>query len=271
MQRSRDLHVWEFLPPVFSARFKWIVDEVPGAESDLWAPDISFHDGVWYLYYAASSFGTNASVIGLATNVALDPARPDFKWVDRGEVIRSTPGRDDWNAIDPSLVVDASGKWFLVFGSFWSGIKLVELDSRTGKPAEGSPVLTSLAARPEVKNHPIEAAFISEHGSFWYLWVSYDYCCRALQSDYKIAVGRSASVNGPYVDRDGRPMMQGGGTIVLKTYDDVHGPGGCTVLHDGDRDLLVHHMYDGKRYGASVLQVRPIRWEDGWPVIGDPL
>jgi arabinan endo-1,5-alpha-L-arabinosidase len=270
VKRSRDLVTWEFLHPVFSARPSWLVEELPSATGDFWAPDVSFHGGTWYLYYCASSFGINRSRIAFATNTTLDPSRPDFKWIDHGGVIASDPG-DDWNAIDPALTVDEAGKWHLTFGSFWTGIKQVDLDPGTGKPFAERPALSTLAQRPGVPNDPVEAPFISGHGGFWYLWVSFDYCCRGAQSDYKIAVGRSRQITGPYLDRDGREMREGGGTVVLQGYGDVHGPGHCSVLRDGEKDFLVHHAYDGRRGGVAVLQVRPLAWEDDWPVAGDPL
>jgi arabinan endo-1,5-alpha-L-arabinosidase len=270
VKRSRDLATWEFLPPVFSTRPAWVIKELPGATGDFWAPDLSFRGGTWFLYYSASSFGTNHSRIALATNATLDPSRPDFGWKDRGLVLASDPP-DDWNAIDPALAIDDAGRWHLAFGSFWTGIKQVELDPSTGKPFVERPPLTPLAQRPGVANDPVEAPFVSAYGGFWYLWVSFDYCCRGVRSDYKIAVGRSRQITGPYVDREGRDMRDGGGTVVLQGYGDVHGPGHCSVFQDGERELLVHHAYDGKRGGVAVLQVRPIRWADDWPEIGDPL
>jgi arabinan endo-1,5-alpha-L-arabinosidase len=270
VSRSRDLHEWQDLAPVFPSVPSWLRG-LKGFVGGYWAPEVSYHGGQWYLYYAASTFGRNESRIGLATTSTLDPGAAGFGWVDRGEVIASHPG-DDWNAIDPSLAVDGAGRWYLTFGSFWTGIKQVELDPSTGKPAAAPPVLRSLARRaPDVPDDPIEAPFLSEHDGFWYLWVSIDYCCQRTLSTYKVAVGRSRDVTGPFVDEQGRDMRDGGGTVVLQSYGDVHGPGACSVLRDGERDLLVHHMYDGARGGLSVLQVRPIRWENGWPTIGDPL
>lgn len=270
VQRSRDLHTWEPLAPVFARRPPWL-QGFSGFNGEIWAPEVTWQDGLWRLYYCASSFGTNHSRIGYATARTLDPASPDFGWEDHGEVIGSEPGRDNWNAIDPSLAVDDGGRWFLTFGSFWSGIKQVQLDPATGKPLSTSPAPRSLASRPGVPNDPIEAPFLFHHGGYWYLWVSMDYCCQGIRSDYKIAVGRSREATGPFVDEQGRDMRDGGGTVVLQGYGDVHGPGGESVIQDGDRDLLVHHMYDGTQAGEAVMQARPIQWVDDWPRPGAPL
>ncbi|MGA2642657.1 MAG: arabinan endo-1,5-alpha-L-arabinosidase [Spirochaetia bacterium] len=271
MKRSTDLLSWEFLPPVFRKIPEWMRREVPGFYGDLWAPDVVFANGRYYLYCAASTFGSNRSCIGLATNVTLDPSRPDYLWADQGMVIGSVPGRDDWNAIDPNLFIDDAAHWYLAFGSFWGGIKMIEVDPETGLPAVQTPQILSLARRPGVKDDPIEAPCLYRHGGFYYLFVSFDYCCRGTASDYKIAVGRSRSVAGPYLDAAGTSMLDGGGTIVLQSSGDVHGPGHNSILVDGDSQYIVHHMYDGKRGGAPVLQVRPLGWSDsGWPVAGEP-
>ncbi len=272
VQRTRDLKTWEYLSSVFSALPGWMAKEVPGFDGSLWAPDISLHGGIYYIYYSISTFGNNRSCIGLATNTTLDPQSPAFKWVDTGKVIDSTPGRDNWNAIDPALAVDAEGRWYLAFGSFWDGIKMIGIEPGRGKALRDPPEIISLARRPGVKDDPIEASYIYRHNDFYYLFVSFDFCCRGTRSTYKVAVGRSRLITGPYMDEKGIPMNEGGGSIVLAGYDDVHGPGHCSVLREGDRDLLVHHMYDGKRGGIAVLQLRPITWSaDGWPEIGQPL
>lgn len=272
VQRTKDLKVWEYLPAVFGNIPVWMGKEVPGFAGILWAPDISAHGGIYYLYYSISTFGSNRSCIGLATNTTLDPRSPGYKWVDAGKVIDSTPGKDNWNAIDPALSVDTEEHWYLAFGSFWDGIKMIAIEPGRGKALHDPPEIISLARRPEVRDDPIEASYIYRHNDYYYLFVSFDFCCRGTRSNYKVAVGRSRVITGPYTDEKGTPMSEGGGSIVLESYDDVHGPGHCSVLREGDRDLLVHHMYDGKRGGASVLQLRPITWSsEDWPEIGQPL
>jgi arabinan endo-1,5-alpha-L-arabinosidase len=136
LRRSRDLVHWEFLGPVFTKPPAWVVDALGTTPGDFWAPDISYFNGRYHLYYAASQFATNNSVIGLATAKTLDPAGPDSGWTDEGMVMRSTPGADDFNAIDPDVVFDEQGRLWMAFGSFWSGIKLRRLDPATGKPAD---------------------------------------------------------------------------------------------------------------------------------------
>src|SRR5580704_10483518 len=146
IRTSANLRSWTYGGTVFATKPAWITSAL-GDIPNLWAPDISYFGGLWHLYYAGSSFGSNNSVIGLATTPTLDPHSPRYHWTDDGQVFRSTTA-DDYNAIDPSLVTGASGTRWLVFGSYWGGIKLFQLDPPTGNPASASPTLYSLAQRP---------------------------------------------------------------------------------------------------------------------------
>jgi arabinan endo-1,5-alpha-L-arabinosidase len=148
----------------------------------------------------------------------------------------------------------------------------VEINPRTGKSLNNPPEFFSLASRPSVQNDPIEAPFIISRAGYYYLFVSFDYCCRRTQSDYKIAVGRSRRIMGPYIDQQGEEMTRGGGTVILETAGTDHGPGHNAVLQEGDTWWLLHHVYDANRGGTAVLRVRPIVWTaDGWPRAGEPL
>jgi arabinan endo-1,5-alpha-L-arabinosidase len=261
---SEDLVRWRYRGAVFPALPAWTQDKVPGARG-LWAPDIAFAGGEYRLYYSVSTFGKNRSAIGLAASSRLDPDRPASGWEDRGAVIASGEG-DDFNAIDPNLFVDADGRHWLAFGSFWSGIKAVELDPKTGLRKPGA-ALHSLARRSSPG--AIEAPFLIRRGGFYYLFVSFDLCCRKLDSSYYTVVGRARDVLGPYRDRSGRKMMEGGGTKVLHADFDPErrwrGPGHVAILR-GRPDHIVYHAYDVRHGGASTLQVRRLDWTtDGWP------
>jgi arabinan endo-1,5-alpha-L-arabinosidase len=268
LRRSRDLVHWEFLGPVFTKPPAWVVDALGTTPGDFWAPDISYFNGRYHLYYAASQFATNNSVIGLATAETLDPAGPEYGWTDEGMVMRSTPGADDFNAIDPDVVFDEQGRLWMAFGSFWSGIKLRRLDPATGKPADDT--IRSLASRPDPG--AVEGPSIVRRGGFFYLFASFDFCCRGANSDYRVMVGRSRRVTGPYVDRRGVPMLAGGGTELLRGYNEFAGPGHGDVYRDRGVDWFVHHYYDREDPAATPrLSVRAIDWRGGWPRLGDPL
>jgi arabinan endo-1,5-alpha-L-arabinosidase len=261
-KRSTDLHAWRETARVFSKNPSWIQTKVPGA-TDLWAPDISRFGGVFHLYYSASTFGKNRSCIGHATTASLDTA-----FTDHGPVVCSNDGttQDDFNAIDPNVVLDEKGTPWLAFGSFWSGLKLVQLDTAGNRVGT---TMASLAARPG--NTAIEASFIVHRGDFYYLFASFDACCRGVDSTYNVRVGRSAAVSGPYVDRVGTPMTSGGGTSLLTSGPRYKGPGHNAVLFDGNAAYIVYHAYDANQNGASVLRVGGLAWDDsGWPVAGGP-
>ena len=271
IRSSQDLHHWSRCGSVFDGLPTWASEEIRGARG-IWAPDISFFNGKYHLYYSVSRFGTNNSAIGLVTNKALDPNHPDYQWIDQGTVVRSQPGRDNWNAIDGNIAIEDKDKVWLSWGSFWSGIKMKRIDVKTGKLSEEDTTLYSVASRPrgssvETPSSPdaIEAPFIVKHNGYWYLFVSFDLCCRGVNSTYKIMVGRAKQITGPYVDRNGKSMMEGGGSLVLEaTTDNWRGPGHCTVLQDISGDFLVFHAYHG-RTGRSELKISPMTWKDGWP------
>lgn len=265
VQRSTDLLHWTAVGTVFTAPPEWVTRELGFTPESLWAPDISFFDGLYHLYYAGSSFGSNNSVIGLATSPTLDPASPAYRWTDRGMVLRSST-TDDYNAIDPELFVDVDGTAWLAFGSFWDGIRMRRLDRVTGMPADQASY--SLASRGGAS---VEAPSILRHGGYYYLFASFDYCCRGVDSDYRLVVGRATRVTGPYVDRAGVPMTASGGTDLLRGYNEFRGPGHSDTLTTGGTDWLVHHYYDLAEGGTPKQSVRPIEWRDGWPTLADPL
>jgi arabinan endo-1,5-alpha-L-arabinosidase len=268
MRRSTDLLHWEAIGRVFDgAGPDWIRTEMPQSRG-IWAPDVSFYGGRYHLLYAVSSFGSNRSVIGAASNKTLDPASKEYRWIDEGKVFESNR-QDNYNAIDPNILPLDKDRLALTFGSFWSGIKLVYLDARTGKPAKPGEIF-SLARRPSPD--AIEAPFLIRRGRYYYLFVSFDYCCRGVNSTYNVRVGRSEQAAGPYVDRDGRAMLDAGGTQLVATEGNRIGPGHCAVLRDRGKEYLAYHFYDGRQNGIPTLQIAPMTWTpDGWPVVGKPL
>jgi len=269
IRTSPDLRSWTLAGSVFETLPAWAAKEIPGARG-AWAPDISFYNGKYHLYYAVSTFGSRNSAIGLATNQTLNPNRPAYHWVDEGMVLRSFQDKDDWNAIDPNLFVENPRSVWLNWGSFWGGIKMRRLDPRSGKLSTEDTTLYSLASRPRTPpiGGSIEAPFLIEHGGWFYLFVSFDRCCRGVNSTYNVVVGRGRKVTGPYVDKTGKPMTEGGGSLVIEaTTPNWRGPGHEAILHNRGGDFLVFHAYHGKT-GRSFLQISTMLWVDGWPVVG---
>jgi arabinan endo-1,5-alpha-L-arabinosidase len=232
---------------------------------NVWAPSISRRGQTVFLYYCLSSFGHNTSAIGLMTNPSFDPLKLGQGWQDQGLVLMSKEG-DDFNAIDPFRVDASDGRAYLAFGSFWSGIKLGELNPETGKLIRADAPRMLLAGR---HGGAIEAASILEHDAKFYLFVSFDQCCKGVASTYNIRVGRSDRIEGPYRDKDGKAMLEGGGSLVLATTGRFIGPGGQEAVKTSKGDMLAYHYYDGDAAGAPKLQFSPILWTaDGWPDLG---
>lgn len=266
IKTSEDGVNWKQAGQIFPSLPEWSKQYVPEKEEEsIWAPDIYFHDGTYYIYYSVSTFGKNTSAIGLVTNTTLNPENPDYKWVDKGYVIHSSES-DNYNAIDANLIFDHEGVPWLSFGSFWSGIKLFQLDPVSMKRAEGTQLL-SISSRTEQPN-TIEAPFIVYPNGYYYQFVSFDFCCRGIESTYKIVVGRSKNITGPYFDRDGVSMMEGGGTLIDAGDDRWIGPGHCAVYFSGNSSLLVNHAYDALKKGKPTLRIKPLFWDqEGWPHI----
>ena len=270
---STDLVNWERVGSVFETAVPaWSKKAVP-ATRGIWAPDIVKLNDTYFVYYSVSSFGSQRSVIGVAMNTTLDHTSDDYQWVDQGLVIESNPGQCDFNAIDPAVFQQDDGRTYMVWGSYWGGIKVIELNPETGKPLEAKPEILSVAARPNHPTHAIEGAYMVRHGDYYYLFVSWDSCCDGAESTYKVIVGRSKTLLGPYVDFTGKAMVDGGGTRVLANNDNWRGPGHNSVLTTDEGNWLVHHVYDTLHLESQrILQIRPIYWtQDGWPVVGEPL
>lgn len=264
---STDLRAWQNAADIFTntTRPAWLVDKVPNVQLNLWAPDISFFGGKYHLYYSVSSFGSNRSCIGHLSRASLSAGG----WAEHGPVICSntTATNESWNAIDPNVIVDEAGTPWLAFGSFWSGIKLIQLDEQGARVGTS---LESLADRPNADG-ALEAPFLVRRCGFYYLFVSWDKCCDGVSSTYNTRVGRSPTLQGPYVDRDGTAMLEGGGTLVLEGSTRYRGPGHNAILFTEKAAYNVYHSYDADRNGASTLRIAELAFDaDGWPVSAGP-
>ena len=273
--------------PVMSVIPQWAHDSVPGFTHHVWAPDVIRWHGRWWMAYSCSTFGKNDSAIGLVSTRKLASGL----WDDEGCIIASREGRDNWNAIDPNFVIDDNDQPWLVWGSFWDGIQLARLDT-TMHIAKGCRPQTvarrfnlgneankqALPINPNPPKNPtsdfagpnaIEAPFIFKHAGYYYLFVSWDYCCQGSKSNYRVAVGRSKTVDGPYLDRNGIDMRYGGGNIFIEgDKKNFEAAGHCAVYHIDGRDVFICHGYSIAHHGASILVQRPISWtSDGWPTL----
>ncbi len=262
---SANLTNWVAGPPVFGRPPAWTTNAVPANKGDFWAPDVIELEGRLLLYYSVSTWGKNTSAIGLAIAEIGERTSTNLVWEDQGVVIQSAPA-DDFNAIDPAPVLDADGRLWLTFGSFWSGIKLVELDRKTGQRlASGTPV-HSLAS-----GEKIEAPYLHQRGGWYHLFVNWGQCCRGTNSTYNVRVGRSRAITGLYRDRDGKDLREGGGSLVLETEGRFIGPGHVGIANLAGQEWITFHFYDRDRAGKGTLARRRLWWDAaGWPVVEPP-
>ena len=261
---SKDRVHWTNRGPALPTPPDWLAKTVPANKNEVWAPDIHLYHGKYYLYSAYSQWGTNTSGIGLATSTTLAPN----SWVEQGLVVHSASG-DNVNDIDPCVFEDAVGALWLTYGSFNSGIKLIKLDPNTGMPDAGSPTVYPISSNGE-------ASCITFRDGYYTLFVNWDTCCAGSKSRYNIRMGRSRAVTGPYLDKSGRDMALGGGTLFLGSVtdngtgrppDDEVGPGHVGILHDTDGDWLsTHYEWARDKKGATTVNVQRLAWDsDGWP------
>jgi arabinan endo-1,5-alpha-L-arabinosidase len=259
---STDLMTWQADASPLNPRPAWVAQLVPGA-TNLWAPDISSFGGMYHLYYAASTFGSNISCIGHATRPALDSGA----WADQGTTICSNMNgsKDNWNAIDPNVVIDDVGTPWLEFGSFWGGLKMIKLDMNG---AWADTMMYSVAARPNAGG-ALEGGWVYKHCGYYYLFSSWGACCNGA-FDYNIRVGRSTSVTGPYTDKDGVDLMQGGGTLLVQGDTTWHAPGHNAVIAYGGKTYNIYHALNAQNKNAT-LRISELVWDaDGWPISGGP-
>ncbi|MDF3124125.1 arabinan endo-1,5-alpha-L-arabinosidase [Rheinheimera sp. 1928-s] len=275
--QSSDLKNWRLGGRVFATEPDWAKSVSPSFDGHIWAPDIFQHQGKFYLYYSISAFGKNTSAIGVTVNTTLDPQDPKYQWVDQGIVLQSVPQRDLWNAIDPAIILDEQGQAWMSFGSFWGGLKLVKLDQSLTRIAQPEQWHTlAKAERPaflddaEPGPAELEAPFIYKKDQFYYLFVSYGKCCRGKDSTYHIVVGRSKSLTGPYLDKEGKDLAAGGGSVLLKGNSDWPGLGHNSVYGFDGKDYLVFHAYEMADNGLQKLKITALNWDkNGWPQVDD--
>ncbi len=274
---SKDMVNWRPEGRVFPGAPAAAATAAPGFDDHVWAPDIQRHNGKYLLYYSVSAFGKNTSAIGVTVNKTLDPRSPDYKWKDQGIVVQSVPGRDNWNAIDSNVVEDEAGTGWMVFGSFWGGIKMVKLNEAWTRPAEPQ-VWRTIAARErpaftrDESGGPaeIEAPFIFRKNDWYYLFASWGLCCQQERSTYHVVVGRSRSVTGPYLDKNGRDMLDGGGSVVVRGNRAWKAVGHNSAYTFDGKDVMVLHAYETADKYLQKLKIMDIQWDSaGWPLV-DP-
>lgn len=266
MLKSFDLVNWTYMGDVFEARPAWV-----HPTAGLWAPEIKYFNGQYYLYYTASDTVAGGSAIGVATSPG--PLGP---WTDSGSPAVEPheapccPGSRRW-VFDPEVVIVGAIK-YIFYGSYFGGIsaRVLSPDGLHSDPA--TQVQITIANR-------YEGSEIVFHDGFYYLFVSATDCCRGPLTGYSVFAGRSANVLGPYLDREGASLLAGrvGGTPVISMNGNRWvGTGHNSVFTDFQgQDWTVYHAvdrFDPYFDGAVGFTKRPVLmdpldWIDGWPTV----
>ena len=252
-------------PSVFSSPPAWTTSAVPGFTGNFWAPDITYFNGLYHLYYAVSTFGSQVSAIGLATNPTLDPGNPSYHMDRSGPgdpVLRTALRTIVLTPASLSMRPATCGCRLAHFGMAFTSFNLI--------PATGLINTTSPGRIHEAFNtasgDPIEASYLYHHGNYYYLFANWGTCCAGVNSTYNIRVGRSTNITGPYLDHNGVNMVSGGGTLFLKTTGKFIGPGQMGILEGDGVEYFGYHYYDGNNNGAPTYDLEPLSWTaDGWP------
>jgi arabinan endo-1,5-alpha-L-arabinosidase len=208
------------------------------------------------------------SSIGYATNTTLDPKDPAYKWVDEGLVVSFKDGGAGVNVIDPNVFVDAGKKVWLFYGSYKAGLRALELNPKTGKPKGNPPA-------PAVITPALgEGVFVLKGPRYYYIFASRGICCKGLDSNYQIVVGRSPNVTGPYLTQEGESWLDNKYSVFLAGDTDEPGRGHNGFFTEGDSTFIVYHAYSRAAQGAPLLRIQPLHLTaDGWPSLnpGDKL
>jgi len=275
MIRSRDLVTWEYMGDAFATPPAWVA---PGGS--LWAPDIVFRNGKYYLYYVATDVADEVSgepgcpsdnAIGVATSTS--PLGP---WTDAGKPVvyprRGGGGCNFYWTYDPDVLVTSDGKAVLYYGSYYGGIEARQLTADGLRSIEDS-------AKPITIPNRYEGANVVEKDGKYYLFASASNCCNGPLTGYQVFAGRSNHPFGPFVDREGVSLLDSrvGGTPVLTLNGNRWvGGGHNSVFRDAAGNwFTAYHAIDRNEpyfegdvgYTRRPLMLDRLTWRDGWPEV----
>lgn len=262
VKTSKDKINWKRVGSVFhlNALPAWHKNDIPEQDGSLWAPDIYYYKGKYYLYYSVSAWMNFNSGIGLATNTTLDSTSPAYRWVDEGMIINYKNGGEGVNVIDPNLFIDKEGRGWLLYGSYKAGLRMAEINPTTGKLKSDPPELITITKSLG------EGVFVIRGEGYYYIFASRGICCKGMQSTYQIVVGRSKDIRGPYLNKEGKSWVDNNYTLFLAGDSTEPGRGHNGFFTEGDTTFIVYHAYTRAANGTSLLNIKPLFIDkDGWP------
>lgn len=258
--RSANLVDWEVVGQAFSSKPQWKTN------GGLWAPDVNYVNGKYYLYYAYSTWGDSNPGIGVAT-----AEKPTGPFLDHGKLFTSEEVGVP-NSID-AFYFEENGAKYLFWGSFSNastqGTYVVEL-------ADDGLSVPNLSQKVKIAAGDYEAVMIHKRGEYYYFFGSKGSCCEGANSQYHVLVARSKQLMGPYLDKDGNVITdRGNGTLFIKGNEKFVGPGhnARLIADDEGTDWFIYHGIDRSKgkvaSGASrrTLMLDKVIWRDGWPEI----
>lgn len=261
---SKDRITWKKDSSVFASNDlpSWLTKDIPEQKGHLWAPDIHYRDGKYHLYYSVSAWMNFNSSVGYATNTTLNHNDPRYKWIDHGQVISYKNGGEGVNVIDPNVFADKDGRVWLIYGSYKAGLRLAELDRKTGKLKDEKPELITITTALG------EGSFIIKGPAYYYIFASRGRCCAGMQSTYQIVMGRAENIKGPYLNKEGQSWVDNKYTVFLAGDSTAPGKGHNGFFSEHDTTFIVYHAYTRAANGASLLNIKPLYIdEQGWPTI----
>jgi arabinan endo-1,5-alpha-L-arabinosidase len=264
IKTSDDRIHWKNAGRVFDSTLlpAWRKTDIPDQDGSFWAPDIHYSNGKYHLYYSVSAWMNFNSSIGYATNTTLNPKDPAYKWIDEGQIINYKNGGEGVNVIDPNIFIDKDEKKYLVYGSYKAGLRLVELDNKTGKLKKDSPDLTIITTSLG------EGVFIIKSPEYYYIFASRGRCCAGDSSTYQIVMGRSKNVKGPYLNKEGKSWLDNKYSLFLAGDSTEPGRGHNGFFTEHDTTFIVYHAYTRSANGAPLLNIKPMYIDkDGWPTL----
>ncbi len=228
-------------------------------DAAIWAPDVEYFNGKYYLYFSMSTWGGEWDCgIGVATaSRAQGPYRNTTKLFISREI-------GVQNSIDPFAIEDG-GKKYLFWGSF-RGIYGIELTDDGMAVAEG--------AKPQkIAGTLTEGTYIIPHDGYYYLIGSAGSCCDGEKSSYHLVMARSEKLFGPYVSKTGGPAINNNFSNLLYRSAEVIAPGHNAnfVQDDAGQWWMLYHGYDASNVdGGRKTYLSQIHWDrDGWPYVRD--